>query len=785
MIPAGLLPPVQRPPHDPETLVFTARRLWSETLSEGLSFDLGKGCLRLSGSATLQDPNGTLGGLTLPRNVAVAGDGSIYVLDRRTAVLKRFDACECRFVPVPCFGSEGGDARQLRNPSGIEICGDRLFVCDTGEEESDSAASECAVADRTWKAKDNHRVTVVSLRGFVLLGHWSPPRSAYEGIPPALALRWRPVDVACDSQGLMHVADEANGCVHRFTPRGTWLGSLGGLGAMTHLAIDCQDRVYVMSEGAQTIKVIEKDGTGVADIPVATSSPNEKEQPARLDHHHDAKRPEDLAPYFPSVPFTVDQNGYLHLGDMCQQDPREKGVCKEPKSEAERGLFDLSGEPVRGNSAIQVPPFQTTGTVISAAMDSERYHCVWHRIVMWGTIPSGTSIEVATVTSEVEHSSDEIQALPQEAWSQPVKATRMDDGQWDMLVQSPPGRFLWLHMTWKGNGYQSPEVASMDVECPRISLRRYLPAVFGQEAVSANFTDRFLGIFDTTIRSIETTLDHLARYFDPMSTPSDRRAGRTDFLSWLASWVGMSFDRQWPEDKRRRFLKQAGKLFSQRGTVEGLRKQLLLYLGMEAERLGCADDQPQRTCTPSPRNCVPTGKQPCVWKPPLLILEQYRLRGWLLLGEGRLHDRAVLWGRQIVNRTQLSPQRAQVGQTQLILRQDPPRDPFHVYAHQFSVFVPAKWKRSDSGRKGLENLVKQESPAHTRYIIHYVAPRFQIGVQSMLGFDTAIGHWPQGVTLDDARLGQGTILTVPPHLAGGAGLVVGKDARIGATTQLR
>jgi hypothetical protein len=108
-----------------------------------------------------------------------------------------------------------------------------------------------------------------------------------------------------------------------------------------------------------------------------------------------------------------------------------------------------------------------------------------------------------------------------------------------------------------------------------------------------------------------------------------------------------------------------------------------------------------------------------------------------------------------------------------------------VYAHQFSVFVPAKWKRSDSGRKGLENLLKHESPAHTQYTIKYVEPRFQIGSQSMLGFDTAIGRWPQGVTLDDARLGQGTVLTAPPNLTGGAGIVLGKDARIGATTQLR
>ena len=65
-------------------------------------------------------------------------------------------------------------------------------------------------------------------------------------------------------------------------------------------------------------------------------------------------------------------------------------------------------------------------------------------------------------------------------------------------------------------------------------------AVFGAEATSADFTDRFLSLFDTTLRGFEHQLDYLARYFDPASAPAQRETPASlDFLSWLSSWIGI------------------------------------------------------------------------------------------------------------------------------------------------------------------------------------------------------------------------------------------------------
>ena len=145
------------------------------------------------------------------------------------------------------------------------------------------------------------------------------------------------------------------------------------------------------------------------------------------------------------------------------------------------------------------------------------------------------------------------------------------------------------------------------------------------------------------------------------------------------------------------------------------------------------------------------------------------MRRWLFLGAGRLGDQAVLWGKRIVNRSQLDDT-AQVERTQLLTAQDPLRDPFHVYAYKFSVFVPACFRASDTDRKALENILRNGRPAGTQAQIEYVEPRFRIGFQSMIGFDSVVGRYPAGVTLNEMQLGRATVLTAPPHKQGAPSL---------------
>jgi hypothetical protein len=165
------------------------------------------------------------------------------------------------------------------------------------------------------------------------------------------------------------------------------------------------------------------------------------------------------------------------------------------------------------------------------------------------------------------------------------------------------------------------------------------------------------------------------------------------------------------------------------------------------------------------------------------VLEHFRLRRWLRLGRGHLGDAAVVWGERIVGRTRLGKS-AQPGVTRLDASPDPARDPFLVHANQFSVFVPARCRAESGVRKALENLVRAEAPAGTRGHLHFVEPRFRIGVQSMLGFDAVVAALPQGVTLGETPLGGASILTAPPHREGGPAIAIGKEGRVGTTTRL-
>ncbi len=683
--------------------------------------------------SSLTEPGGSFGGLTTPANVALGPDGSIFLLDVLTAQLKRFDSCECVFKTVPCFGGVGNGPRQLSSPHGIGICSGNLFVCDT----------------------QNHRLSVFSLHAFTLRGFWAPP-------PGQFASDWEPYAVALDGRGRVFVSDGANGCIHRFNSGGRWEKCLAGFGSVKDIAIDCLNRIYVVTEGVdRTVRVVDLEGK---DLSVATRS-------------------DLLKAAFPRLPFEIDAAGRLNLCQLCRGPSPAESCCSEPKELP--CVFDLNGNPVAGPPAQVSPQYSKEGTFISAELDSSLYRCQWHRIVVRGEIPSGTSIRVLTYTGETPQPKDFIKSLPDDVWATNQVARQLEDCVWDCLITSDGGRYLWLQLQLAGNGANTPIIESIQIEFPRISLRRYLPAVFGEDANGANFTDRFLSIFDTTFRSIEQQIDEAASLFDPLSTPAkaDTKSG-TDFLAFIASWIGLTIDRHLPPHKRRQVVKRAASLYNLRGTAEGLRRQLLFFLGMEAETNCCPADKPVKRCTPSPANCVPVESQPCNWAPPPLILEHYQLRRWLFVGSGRLGDQAVLWGRRIVNRSQLN-ETAQVEQTQLLTTQDPFRDPFHVYAHKFSAFVPACYGKSDSLRKGLENLLNTERPAHTQYQLIFVEPRFRIGFQSMIGLDSVVGRYPtEGVTLNQTPLGVASVLSSSPEKQGGPSFEVGNQSRVGTTTKL-
>lgn len=397
-------------------------------------------------------------------------------------------------------------------------------------------------------------------------------------------------------------------------------------------------------------------------------------------------------------------------------------------------------------------PFDPKRVWRSAAIDSRITGCTWHRYVADYRLPVPTTMWIDSRTSDFDLTDAEL--ADADGWMRlPALPEGCGENQHtEALFPNEPGRFLWLRVTMIGDASASPEISSLDIEFPRLSTRRYLPEIFSEDPRGAAFTDRFLGIFDTTHRSIETIVDNQARLFGASSAPATSTVrGRPDFLTYIASWLGITLDNSLPEAARRRLVQGVGRVGALRGTPHGVRELLVSVLGMQ--------------CSDAP-----------------LLLEHFKVRRWLFSGHGRLGDAAELWGEQVVNRSSLG-RTARVGVTQTITTGDPLRDPFHVDAHRFSVFLPASLAATESHRRTIERLIMDEKPAHTEVCVVYVSPRMRLGIQSMIGLDAVVARMPAAMELDGAPLGQGTI--VGGSEAAQAGIAeIEHDSRVGQSTRL-
>ena len=93
-----------------------------------------------------------------------------------------------------------------------------------------------------------------------------------------------------------------------------------------------------------------------------------------------------------------------------------------------------------------------------------------------------------------------------------------------------------------------------------------MPAIFQEDM----FTQQFTAAFDSVLAPLFTTLDCLDAYVDPTLSPFD-------FLEWLAGWVGLAIDEDWPLARQRTFVSEAVKVYRLRGTAAGLVAEVEIY----------------------------------------------------------------------------------------------------------------------------------------------------------------------------------------------------------------
>lgn len=230
------------------------------------------------------------------------------------------------------------------------------------------------------------------------------------------------------------------------------------------------------------------------------------------------------------------------------------------------------------------PRFVDEGQIRSAPFDSEIAACTWHRVFLDACIPPEVDVRLES------RASDRVDRLSEQAWEvepdfyqrdtgaelpyyDPFPSSEEDGhGTWELLLQNAEGRYLQLRLTLVGNGRASPQIAALRAYFPRFSyLEEYMPDVYEENQASASFVERFLAITEGTLTDLEGRIAAAQTLFDVRTVPDE-------YLDWLATWFGASFDPALDARRKRLFLDHAVELFRQRGTMAGLARMLTLVL---------------------------------------------------------------------------------------------------------------------------------------------------------------------------------------------------------------
>lgn len=326
--------------------------------------------------------------------------------------------------------------------------------------------------------------------------------------------------------------------------------------------------------------------------------------------------------------------------------------------------------------------FAKAGTFISGALDSGTPGTTWHRIKVDVDLPPGAAITVETATyddnSGVDLNDDAI-------WSAPArdgKIIAITPEVSEHLIQSQPGRFLWVRVRLSSNGKVTPSLKALQIFYPRFSYLDLLPRLYRRDPEGAWFLERFLALFEMVFTGIEDRYEEFSRQLNPDAAPMET-------INWLACLVDLSFDPSWPLERRRALVNRAMELYRKRGTPEGIRRYVEIYTGTRPEIIEAFLQRPAQPAF--------LGRGGSVLGCPMHLAE-CRPEG--LPKEHLLYD----------------------------------------YAHRFTVLVYLEDACDAEPLLAVVNrIVEVNKPAHTAHTLCPIYPDARVAIQSTLGLDLVVG----------------------------------------------
>jgi phage tail-like protein len=714
---------------------------WPGFERRGLQID-GDGSLTLARVPGFSDIVGAIRPpLRLPAEPAgVASDdaGDIYLTDPGRHWLVKLEACSGRSRRLPCLGGRGTGAGQFNRPRGLLVGhGRRLYIADSG----------------------NHRVQVVDLPTGGLLAIWGrdPPQPSAE-----IGLFDGPWGLAEDGAGYVYVVERGGRRVQKFDGGGAvvpafWdaLGpaAAGLLIRPSYLALGThggKEQLYLLDVGLHEVLVVSTSGELLARWPL----------------------PAGMAPVGIAATGRAVYIGDAHAGQLLQFNPdgRPAGATPDHRGAiaalgtwCDQYLLWHPGVPT-GVARLRLDAaFVLEGSFVTGPVDSSAARTTWGRLqAMAEPLAEDAHLQLFTLTGEQPAPIADLgQLSPADGWQ------ALPADVFDALVLNPPGRYLWIGGRLWGCGHSSPRLAQMRVRFPPDSYLRYLPAIYSEEEQSRRLLEQMLALFESVLDGVEGEIDGLPALFDPWAAPTgwapwlagwgdrDRAGSPPDWLPWLARWLALDIDQSWREEQTRRALAQAFELYGMRGTIEGLRRMIKAFTGVEA----VIED---------------AGRFASLW-----LLDEASTLGFdTVLGRAReaevvpeppaapvnpLLAAAVL---AIPLTCGSGPAEAEVAPL-----------PLEEIAYRFFVRVYRSELAGPRTLPRIRALLDREKPAHTEYELCVIEPRFRVGCQATLGVDAIVGGPLAGFALDAAQpLGMETALagddTAP-------GLIIGARTRLG------
>jgi phage tail-like protein len=671
-----------------KTQVFDTAGQWGSGLFVGLEAPGASG-ITIPSLPSLATRLEEITGIASPLALAADGCGILYLLDAVSHHVYRHDPEMGVSERIFCPG-------KLDQPRRILLDGLRLWLADTA----------------------TGQVKSCSLENFQLI--------------LSIDLIEEPLDITVNCEGELYVLDGKTNLLHRFDRHGSKLGHFGSpyLKDPVGCTMGTENVLVVLDRNSGLLK-FSREGELLS-------------PPVNLD----GIVPVWLAGNALRTIFVLSEAGQVYQFDQAGvaagmvEFPSDAGKVLWITADHRGHLYASTGQDVfRLDSGKTFT--KKKGFFYSRTLDSGIKACTWHRLVLTAELPPGTTVDIYSYASDdtglknlVEGAlADTTKTVLQKAdvLDQVIPWVGPEPNAQDMLFRLQSGRFFWVKLALATfDDKVRPVVSRMKILYPRISYLRYLPAIFQEDPVSRNFLERFLSLYESIFYDLETDISTVTRYFDADTTPPG-------FLKWLASWVNLAIDDDWPENTKRKFIRQAAHLYTIKGTVEGIRRFIEIYTGK-----------------------IPTILESSgAWKPVVLGGSSHLGIDSLLLGTPirgfRLGDDSIL---------------SRVALRDVVQSAE---DPFLPLAYRFTVVIDLTQEERARLEKGLKKIITDVKPAHTAFSLRF-AGGLRAGLASV-GISSSVGGF------DPLRLGSSTVgasVLLSPEEGGKVGerSVLGVDTRL-------